>query len=94
MSYVIYKYVLNQGRNWVSLPRGARIICCNDQHDCTAIWALVDPAAEPEERIFEVIPTGLPFATSEIEDPTYVGTCFFEGGRFVLHVFEVQAKEE
>ena len=92
MNQVVYKYVLNSGRNWIQLPRGAEVLCCRERCERITLWALVDPAAELEERVFDVVPTGHQFTRSEGEALTYLGTCLFLNGEFVLHAFEVRAK--
>ena len=67
------------------MPRGAKVLCVQAQHDVPCIWALVDPDAPVEPREFRIIGTGHPI-TDELGP--YVGTFQLMGGGLVFHVFE------
>ena len=75
----------------VEMPEGSRIICVDIQGLIITLWALVDPIAQIEKRIFVTIGTG-----GTVPDRgVYIGTCFqrtptsmFPNG-FVWHIFEV-----
>lgn len=66
------------------MPMGAEILTVNEQHGGIHIWAIVDPSAPPENRIFQVYGTGHPMKD---EKRKYIGTAFT--GDLVWHVFEV-----
>lgn len=80
----IYKYQIGLNRRpGISMPRGAKILHLALQHDEPHIWAMVDPAADHEERQFAVWGTGHEIDTAGL---TYVGTWQKDG--FVWHLFE------
>jgi hypothetical protein len=80
----------------VSMPKGAQILHFGAQPSGGSptqlpvsrlyVWALVDPNAETEERLFAVVGTGQEWR----EDPTtgmrHVGST--QDGPFVWHLFE------
>lgn len=82
----VYKYHLTNhyGRQEVELPVGAEIVTVAMQRGHPTLWARVDPSADEEVRVFEVVATGARF---EGEYCLHVGTCF-DGG-FVWHVLEL-----
>jgi hypothetical protein len=67
----------------LTMPKNAKIVHVDNQHDEICMWALVTPSRVEETRYFEVIGTGQNFGISHRE---YVGTVLV--GRFVWHVFE------
>ena len=71
--------------NIIEMPKEAKIITVQQQDSFnTCIWAIVDPEAEREKRMFSVIGTGEDF------DPTkrkYIGT--WKDSIFVWHLFEI-----
>lgn len=92
MSRAVWKYPLQfppmAGDVYVvPMPAGARVLTAQMQAGLLAIWALVDPTAEPEPRRFRVAGTGHPI---EQEIAAYIGTFQLADGALVFHVFEVQ----
>ncbi len=83
MSKVIYKYRLEPD-GAIFMPKGAKILTVQTQRDESYLWAMVDPEAPAEQRIFRSVPTGMPFDERGME---YIGT-FQIHGSLVLHVFE------
>lgn len=80
----IWKYIL-QPETTVQMPREARILCVQEQHGNTCLWALVDPQQPRETRRFNTYGTGFDMP----ENPgQYIGTFQVESGRLVFHVFE------
>lgn len=68
----------------VTMPKGAEILTVQRQASQACIWAIVDPEAEKERRVFEIYGTGNPI---DVECPRkYIGT--FQSPPFVWHVFE------
>jgi len=87
---VIWKFPLGPSlaeRIEVEMPRGARLLDVQAQKDVPCIWALVDPAAEREKRVFWVAGTGhaLPRDSGAL---AYCGTFQLRDGEFVFHLFE------
>ena len=85
----IYKYEIRVGRRSLSLPRGAEILSFQCQHGTLCMWALVDPDAPDEERIFRVHATGFDIKMPA-EGMEFIGTAQTEGG-LVWHLFEEKA---
>ena len=70
----------------LNMPVGAKILTVQSQNDTPTLWALVDPDAPLESRVFRVIGTGHPV---EDGDLTYIGTAQQFGGSLVWHIFEL-----
>ena len=89
---VIYKYPLEIGStSHITMPKYAKILCVQMQHNVPTIWALHhDEAAEPdyETRTFRVVGTGELVPDDYNEDKAaYIGTV--QDGQYVWHIFEV-----
>ena len=83
----IWKYRFPEGDETVlTMPMGAHVLTIQVQDGSPVLWALVDPDAPPEPRLFYVKGTGW-----VIDQPLgrYVGTVQLAG--FVWHVFEAPA---
>lgn len=82
----VYKFPLHEPTSSVVIPKGARILTVATQHGVPTFWALVEPQAELETRVFVAYGTGhtLP------DDPgEYIGTAHdVDGSGLVFHVFE------
>lgn len=91
----IYKYPVDiTDRQVISLPKGAKILSVQDQFGKPQLWALVDPEAELEERIFEVFGTGNPVKDLRtIHERIHITTFLTSGGSLVWHMFEVVDKD-
>lgn len=88
---VIYKYPLEAvDRQTVRLPRGARILCVQNQRETPCLWAVVtvDVESKPpnEFRTFLILGTGHP--QDKIPADNYIGTFQLDEGTLVFHVFE------
>ncbi len=85
----IWKFQLNTigGLVHVSMPRGSVILDCQVQDHLPTLWALVDPEAPVEERVFIVVGTGWTLG-AEIRPEHHIST--FQVGPFVWHVFEIR----
>jgi hypothetical protein len=85
MTKTILKYPLT---TWnpqeVSMPAGAEVLCLQMQQDVPTLWALCDPAASSETRVFERHGTG--WQIDDADKLKYVGTA--QDGPFVWHIFE------
>lgn len=77
----IFKYAFN---GIVELPKGAEIISAQEQHGKIQIWAIVDPSAETEKRLFALYGTG-----HEMDDRSQKFIATIQRGEFVWHLFEV-----
>lgn len=80
----IWKFPLKGPRCDIAMPRLAKILTVQSQHDEPMIWAEVDPYEPKVSRRFMSVPTGSPF---EEEGATYVGTFQIRGGILVFHVY-------
>jgi hypothetical protein len=87
----IYKYPLPVKEKYaIELPKGARIIRCEDVDGLFFLWAIVntDPDAEKELRYLEFYKTGQPIETP-LENLVLLGTCkLFIMQELCLYVFE------
>lgn len=81
----IYKHELTPFRR-VTVPTGAHLLRIGVQGFDVCLWALVDPAATPVERILHVYPTGEDVRPEHGHGGGYVGTIDAQG--FVGHVFD------
>jgi hypothetical protein len=74
---------------WVEMPQGARIVHVGLQDAVICAWAIVDPDAPIEHRVFRIVGTG---HREIIDGSTYLGTV--QQDVYVWHVFEVPAWTE
>lgn len=82
---MIYKYMLNTcGSQIVDMPKGSVVLSVQNQREELVLWADV-PFGPTERRKFVAIPTGMPSPFG-----TYLGTVQFDGGNYVVHVYEVE----
>lgn len=92
---IVWKYAIDVGPFSASggqihqVPKGAKFLQVAAQDATIAIWFEVDPDAPYEERRFRYFGTGF---VLHGEDLTYLGTCLFAGGSFVVHVYEVPSE--
>lgn len=67
----------------VEMPRGAEVLCVQEQHGTPKIWARLDPDRPEERRSFRWVGTG-------IEDETIIGWSYvgtIQHNAFVFHLF-------
>ena len=84
MTKTIYKYTLERDIQSLSAPVGAKWLCAREQGNDTCVWAEVDPNEKDLMLYdFKVYRTGEPFKAGG----KYLGTCFFSGDIYVLHVY-------
>jgi len=89
MDKVIYKYEFEtEALTKIKMPIGAEILALQTQNNKPCLWILVDPAAEMQTRIFEIIGTGWTF--NKTDNQKYIGTYQVQGGLFVYHLFEYE----
>lgn len=86
----IFKFTLSPTFPIVKMPKGAGIISAQSQGDSVCIWAIVDPDAPLEERLFEVIGTGHEIPPGKRR---FIDTVQLMGGSLVFHVFELMGEE-
>lgn len=84
----VYKYKLNWAYTQVILPIGAKVLHFDIQNNEPHIWALVDPDAPKENRLFLLVGTGHQF-DHDPDDTEFIGTVLANGGALVWHVFEI-----
>lgn len=73
----------------IDMPVGAKVLSAVNQDEHLVLYALVDPKANRERRVFRVAGTGHPIE-SFVSSRAFVGTVLFARGKFVLHVFETE----
>ena len=72
-------------RQTVKLPYGSTILSIAVQNGIACLWARVDARQPLVDREFLLIATG-----GQVEPSArYIGTFYFDEGRFVFHLFEV-----
>lgn len=84
---VIWKFDLElTDSQKVEMPKGAKILCVDEQDKLFCLWAIVDPdpTVPKEERAFRLYGTGNPEHSIGGE---YIGTINSTTG-FVWHIFE------
>ena len=88
MKKQIWKFELTDDKVSVNIPKGAKILTLQVQHETSCIWALVDPLNELEERHFEIYATGEEIHYDMGIERKYINTFQLQGGMLVFHVFE------
>ena len=88
MKKAVWKYTLdvNVGEQPLAIPHGASLVHFEEQHETITFWALVDPDAPYEDRVFKVFGTG---HQSIQDNEKHVGTVVMAHGTYVWHIFEV-----
>jgi len=84
----IFKYVIEDRRQMISLPKGAVILSLQNQREAICFWALIDPEAETERRIFHVVGTGHEIGQEFLDNSNYIGSLQQQGGLYVWHIYE------
>ena len=94
----IYKYELKAQEpaskgyivSRIGMPEGARILKLGTQGNRPVVWAVVDPEAPIEERVFLPFPTGEALGEG-VDIDAYIGTFQLDSmlGNLVFHVFEL-----
>lgn len=86
MKRAIWKYEIPiQDRTELQMPTGADILSIQVQKGIICLWALVDPTAEKEGRVFHLIGTGRLFNKHGLKYITSVQT---HGDTFIWHLFD------
>lgn len=71
----------------IEMPRGARVLSVQVHKETPTMWALVDPLAPQEQRLFRCVGTGVPIPDSR-DYSQFIGTIQLFEGDLVFHVFE------
>lgn len=83
----VFKYTLPlTGKCSLSMPDGAKVLSVQNQREALTLWALVDEGAVRVQRDFMSVMTGAISPLSHLQP--FIGTVQFDGGNFVVHVFE------
>ncbi len=69
----------------LQLPKDAKILTVQTQHNRPCIWALIDPTAEVVSKKFKIYGTNHKIPT--LEGITYIGTFQVDNGNYVFHLF-------
>lgn len=84
----IYKYTINIGGKLL-MPKGAQILTAQMQKRRLAIWALVDPSKDPDNKLeLYIVPTGFIMDDSVAKGLKYISTVQQNDGDYVWHVFQ------
>ena len=85
----IWKFELETiGNQNIEMPIGAEILTIQAQSEEPCLWALVNPEAKKELRIFEIFGTGHPIRYDTGITRNFIGTYQLKDGGLVFHVFE------
>lgn len=86
---VVWKFplLLAPGPQEIDMPKGAEIVLVHMQAELCFLWAVVNPAADPEPRGFIIHGTGHQMD----HDGQHVGSVM--DGVFVWHVFELRSPD-
>ena len=89
MQNTIWKFTFNEKDVFeFTMPKGAKILTLQRQHNLNCIWAWVNPAAETEKRTFAIFGTGHPIPIT-VKQENYIGTYQVYSGQLVFHLFEI-----
>lgn len=91
MKSVIHKQVLKIApRQEVLLPESSMIIAAKEQHGDLCIWYRCFLNQSMQSRTFMVALTGHELDDVPVEEhQIYIDTVLMDGGKFVVHVFEI-----
>lgn len=92
MKKTIWKYSLPQQVSFLEMPKGAEILTVQPQNGVPCIWAIVDPDAPLEDRVFVSVTTGGYVPVNS--NPKYIGTYQLYDQQLVLHLFESTTSNE
>ena len=73
----------------ISLPKDAVILTIQIQNENPYLWALVNPAAELENRYIQIFGTGYPINYDTPISRKYITTFQMANGQIVFHAFEL-----
>jgi hypothetical protein len=86
MATQVWKYPLKvEDKQWVELPRGAKILSVDVQNGTPCLWAQVDTEAVTDRILIVTHGTGHPMKSNNMQ---FIGTYQLEGGSFIGHVFK------
>ena len=80
---MIIKFKLGIGTTRLEVPKHATLLSIQVQHEEVVAWFNADCSGKTIRTFVSCVTGG------EAPDGAYVGTVQLEGGRFVLHYFEV-----
>ena len=86
----IYKYeILPDDEIRLLLPKNAEILTVQTQKNKPCLWAMVDPTAPTEERVFCLVGTGHEITPAQLGCfYSYIGTFQIHDAALVFHLFE------
>lgn len=88
----VFKYgipITIAGLFTIELPKGAKILTAQGQHNHPQMWALVDDKSTKETRRFLLVGTGDSIDNNP-ETLDYIGTFQLNGGASIKHLFEIK----
>ena len=82
----IHKYRVTATDNQeIKLPKGAKILTVQVQHNESFMWIEIDPENDTESKYFEVFGTGHSMPEGK---RIYIGTFQLHNGALVFHLYE------
>ena len=88
MTRMVWKYLVVEGLFTRMMPKGARILSVHLQRGQPQMWAVVNPAGVPEERLFVAIGTGHAHDIFTVSG-RFIGTYVYPDTHEVYHLFEI-----
>jgi hypothetical protein len=87
---MIWKATLpaKSGLHWISVPSDAEFLSAHAQHDGICVWFRFDENVEKGKVDKPLVVSQTGQSGHDIKN-RFLGTCLFDQGGFVLHVFEV-----
>lgn len=71
----------------IAVPRGAKLLTVQIQHDVACLWAVVDPKAPTATLDVYTFGTGSAISTDLLAMLTYLGTVQADGGDLIWHIY-------
>ncbi len=85
----IFKYTIRaDDRFEIEMPKDAEILTVQTQYDQPQLWALVNPDAPREKRVFRLAGTGHPINFDMGSEYKYINSFQLNDGALVFHLFE------
>lgn len=73
----------------VMIPKGAKYLYVESQHNKIFLWAEIDTESEPVEHMFAVFGTGYDIPVDTVVKRTHIGSLMMYDGNLVMHVYSI-----
>lgn len=81
----IHKFPVKSAPFKVALPRGAKFLAVQTQHENPQMWFEVETDRPTQDRTFMIVGTGHSMPDDEL---LHLGTFQMQGGALVFHLYE------